>query len=272
MFGHLLFDVWKLVMAYLKQNIHADGKERLDRKEWFFQYVPQFVNAKSVLAVMNLGTIKGLSGKMIQTHLTLNDHAFNAYLQRHLGDRLIEKQSDMKDLYYGKNYFADYNACEVIAVYNAIKDLNEKAEINPKTEMVSFPVLLSLFERRGIVFGGVFGTSVTAMVRVLKRFHFDTVLRIFEKGNGKTDFTVSDHLQETFDGFIMTYYNDKENLGCGIHTMYISKQDGLFFRHNDYNSLIPYKSLKEVMETYRDGKSAGISLIAIRRTKADKIQ
>ncbi|MBR3524438.1 MAG: hypothetical protein IKO11_01200, partial [Lachnospiraceae bacterium] len=65
-----------------------------------------------------------------------------------------------KLFFHGNKLTAADNACEVIAVYNALLVLGEEAD---------FPQLLFDFSCRGICFGGVFGTNPAALVRYLKK-------------------------------------------------------------------------------------------------------
>lgn len=269
MFVQLLKDIGKLCIAYIKEYGLHPGKTKADRAEWFYHYVPRAVHSSSVLCVMDLLSRKGTSKKQRQSHLKANVAAFEEYRKRHPADSLLEWQADMKGLCYGSGYTADYNACEVIAVYNAIADLCGNDEVP------SFPDLLSRFEAHGIVRSGAFGTSISALDRYFQEMGFATVLLFFERENAKEQlrcvqgnrkrFVRLTSLQEVYDGFVLTSYNDKENLGAGIHTMYISKKKNRFTRHNDGKKQMSYFSLQEAVEDYQGKKSGMLSLIALRR-------
>jgi hypothetical protein len=180
-----------------------------------------------------------------------NDAAWARYRAAHQEDAYLEHQNDMKDMRYG-NHSADYNGCEVIAVYNALIALH-----GGRLE-VPFPELLAAFEKKGITAGGAFGTSPGALRRYLKTKGFRVQMLCGKEINDKT----IKNIQKNNNTFLMTAYNDANDLGKMIHTVSITEKNGCFTVHNASDNAV-YPSLAAAVWGYRGGSGRAICLMGI---------
>lgn len=162
----------------------------------------------------------------------------------------VEDQAAYTDLAYGKHTMR-YSGCEVFAVYNALNHMH-------KGDHDSLPKLIGVFERDGILLGGRFGTTPTA----LKDF--------FQRRGYQAEMTTKpeqfDSVAGAYDTAILTIYNDGQDLEQQIHTIHISKETDGYVAHNTYcNGLLvgPYPTITELVRNIHHGKAKGISLIGI---------
>ena len=72
------------------------------------------------------------------------------------------------------------------------------------------------------------------------------------------------NMSKNYDTYIMTTYNNKSNLGSQIHTVSITKENGVYVVHNDYEGTKSYSSLEAAVSGYKDGNGEPISLIGIK--------
>ncbi len=236
-----------------------------DWEEWLYEYVPNHVNDASLLAVFTLLTLDNMPGFTISEHYVLNLVGWNEYMGNHSNEVYIEHQSAMKDLlYYGK-YTADYNACEVIAVYNALVAMNDG--VSP----VDFPTLLATFEGNGIMLKGYFGTDPTSLYLYFDANGYDVDMLY----GGSIKDSKLDKMQEKYDTYILTAYNDGDNLGEQIHTISITAEEvdneTKYVIHNagddtfnDDETYVYYDSLADAVNSYNDGNGEPISVIGIK--------
>jgi ATP-binding cassette subfamily B protein len=220
---------------------------------WMYRFVPNHVSDKLLLTALSLLSVNGVSRGKRQQNKQQNNAAWERYRAAHRQDIYLEHQEDMQQIRYG-NHSADYNACEVIAVCNAL------AALHDGTFTVSFPALLSVFEKRGITAGGAFGTSPRALCRYLKTEGFRTQMLCGKKINEKT----IENLQKNNDTYLMTAYNDANNLGKMIHTVSITKKNGCFTVHNASDNAA-YPTLAAAVLGYRGGIGRAICLIGVKK-------
>ncbi|MCQ2535622.1 MAG: hypothetical protein MJ110_01485 [Lachnospiraceae bacterium] len=146
-----------------------------------------------------LSHLPRLKREMVDFHLAENRRAWGNYAP---GLKYIEIQNKLTDISYGK-YKADYNACEVIAVQNALIALG----LEHDTE--GFPYLLAEFERKGSILKGFFGTAPKAIVKYLKN-----------KGVAIEKLTpVTSNLGKTSVQILI--YQNGSKITSGIHTICI---------------------------------------------------
>lgn len=157
----------------------------------------------------------------------------------------------MNDLYYG-NHDAAYNACEVIATYNALCALNDGQS------PVTFPELLNTFEETGIAAKGEFGTSPVALHLYLQSQGYESKMI---SGKQMSSHAITG-IQDQYDTYILTAYNDANDLGQMIHTISITKENEGYVMHNAGDTTV-YQSLEEAINGYNDGMGASISLIGV---------
>lgn len=137
--------------------------------------------------------------EVVDFHLAENRRAWGNYAP---GLKYIEIQNKLTDISYGK-YKADYNACEVIAVQNALIALG----LEHDTE--GFPYLLADFERKGSILKGFLGTAPKAIVKYLKN-----------KGVAIEKLTpVTSNLGKTSVQILI--YQNGSKITSGIHTICI---------------------------------------------------
>ena len=185
----------------------------------------------------------------------------------------IEKQYLMTNFLYGTNaklarklFFdgrditAADNSCEVIAVYNAIHDLNIRSDVK---DSITFPELLKEFSSHGISARGVFGTSPGALKRYFVREGYKvktlSPLKVTERAVKK--------LSNDYDTFIFTTYNVRYNPARMIHTMCITYDRGKYRIHNDYAGGKTYKSLYEAVTGYKDGVGHPFYVLGIKKDR-----
>lgn len=229
--------------------------------KWIYYVIPQYVKDEIVLAAFDLfARLSHLTKAQREMHYKNNVSAWEEK-KRYLGtdgnEPYIEKQSDMTRLCFGKES-ASYNACEVIGVYNALVNLNNKQE------EIAFPDLLRAFEKKGIALNGAFGTAPKAMAKYLQKRGYHTRMlsgkRVTNQG--------FEGLSRDCDTFIVTVYNNKENLGEMVHTMCITKgmtEDGAaeYVLHNGGIEAFPQKTLEALLLAYGGERVRPICLIGV---------
>ena len=149
---------------------------------------------------------------------------------------------------------ASHNSCEVIAVYNAIFNLNGYKESN------GLDVLLKEFALDGIVLRGVFGTSPLSIYRHLLKKNYKVEMIKGKKINRDDVMTFSDE----YKVFIHVSFNRGQNPLGQIHTMCITKDEWDYKVHNDYEGNKKYSSLYEALIGYRNGAGHSILVIGIK--------
>ncbi len=215
-----------------------------------------------VLLFYRLFSIKSVAKKISQKNYENNLVAWDNYKNRFKNDIYIEHQDAMSLLYYGRNYSADYNSCEVIAIYNALIDLKN---YNEDVVIPYFPVLLSKFEKNGITWGGAFGTSPFAIMKYFISKNYNIEMFNYKKWKRLcSDKREYDEFVNTFDTFIFMTYNNEKTVKDMIHTMSITKDNDCYQIHNDYEGSKKYDSLKEAVSGYKSGRSRMILLFGIK--------
>lgn len=223
-----------------------------DWSDWIMKYVPGNVSDTTILNIMSLMSIKGLSSDTVEKHKENNETAWMDYQKEHDNGKYIEDQSAMTGIQYG-DYTGNRNTCGVIAVYNALQSLTDGNSPD------DFPDLLAEFERNGITANGAYGTSPEATDSYFEKNGYDTKMLT---GNGVSSSNVS-NLSEDYDTYIMTAYNDKSDLGSMVHFVNITVEDGMYVIHNA-NDKESYSTLEDAVSGYNDGKGEPICLIGIR--------
>lgn len=263
-----------LAAVYSKKDFNEAVQESL------YKFIQEHVYDSSVLAAMTLLTLANtISSETIQEHRAHNDKVWKEEEGKFTNKGYIERQYEMSDILYGKQNDklndllfngnelsgAD-NACEVIAAYNAQVSLNEG------TSPVSFPALLEYFEGKGMMLDGYFGTSPESIAAYFESSGYDTRILV---GNGITDKTMSG-LQNSYDSYIVTVYNDRNDITNQIHTMSITAEPNgtddmgnikyQYVIHNDYKedkNKHKFDTLAAALDSY-DKKYEPISVIGIR--------
>jgi hypothetical protein len=163
----------------------------------------------------------------------------------------IEYQDNYGDLKYGLKTI-NFSGCEVIAAYNALYDLTGDENIN-------FPDMIDYFEKNGILLYGTFGTAPQAVEEYFDKLGYKTIL----SGDKKDYYDI----QESYDVFILTKFNNVDDIMDLIHTICITKKNGKYHVHNSGYSgyLIEYKSISDILQRIDCGKAKEISLLGIKK-------
>lgn len=215
--------------------------------------IPNQINNKTIVQVMDLmRKQQRFMGKHYVSHLALNTenmkkHA-DSILQYH---GFIEDQNNYEDLLFGEATLK-YSGCEIISVFNALNNLGAK-------RIVTIPGLISHFEKDGMIFSGKFGTAPTALQDYFKANGYETVFTTKEQEFAS--------IGANYKTFILTMYNDRNDISKEVHTINISKENTMYTIHNAYGNGIvlgPFNSIPAAIKNINNGKAKGISLIGIR--------
>ena len=220
-------------------------------------FIPKHISDYKLIKMLDKMARRGLSKSLVALHLS---HNRSLTLERDK-DGYICRQSSLAGYWYGKKkafyqlfsflrascfgkaITADFNSCEVIALYNTMVNLGKN---------IGFAELLAEFEHKGIVKKGYFGTSIWALKRYLDNAGIDN--HIFYG-----DVSAS----ENYDSYIVTLYNDKDDISQMIHTMAILKKEEVYHMYNAHGGKISGNSINDCIEKYGEGRSKVISTICI---------
>ena len=225
-----------------------------------------------------------LKKKVREDQLSANNETWNKYLsdEKKLseiatdiktkpdGSRFfyIERQHQMSEFLYGEkkgivgrliykdaDLTAADNACEVIAVFNALMNMGCYE---------SLPKLLYTFASKGIALNGMFGTDFIRLQKYFDENGFETV-RI--NGNRLTEENLN-RIGEDFTAYLFIAFNEGQNPSSMIHTMCITGEIDndrrVYVRHNSGNMQL-YPDLYEAVTDYNGGKGHAISVIGVRK-------
>jgi hypothetical protein len=196
------------------------------------------------------------------THLQTDGKGFYIEHQNRMNELLfgIELGKKWDELVFNEEELrARSNACEVIAVYNAM------AYLDGGYSPVEFPDLLRDFECNGTALLGNWGVSPSAVNLYLSNHGYTTT---FVSGPDlETDGKAYEKIQNQYNVYIMSSWNNDKAITRGVHTMTVTKEsDGKFYVHNDYgDKLVGYNNLKSAVLSYHDGISEPISVIGVKK-------
>ncbi|MBR1692215.1 MAG: hypothetical protein IJ711_05495 [Lachnospiraceae bacterium] len=240
-------------------------------------FVPRHIRRDSVLAVLKVLAAAGrASEEDIRAHYQNNLKVWSGEKTKRDKERMldgqgryIEHQSYMRSIRYGTarpaldrlvfggkaSLDGSSNTCEVIAVYNALLALEEGAAA------VSFPSLLAQFEKKGMILGGYFGTSPDYIEAYFQKEYERKLL-----SGARITAHALKRLSEEYAAYILTAYNDREDITKEIHTMCISGQMGKYQVHNGDQGKV-YDSLGDAVFGYKSGKGRAICVIGVRKLR-----
>ena len=179
----------------------------------------------------------------------------------------IERQHQMTEFLYGEkkgivgkliykdaDLTAADNACEVIAVFNALMNMKRYEPL---------PKLLYTFASKGIALNGMFGTDFIRLQKYFNDNGFETV-RI--NGNKLTEENLN-RIGKDYTAYLFIAFNEGQNPSSMIHTMCITGEKEsdtkVYVRHNSGN-MTKYKDLYNAVTDYNGGKGHAISVIGVR--------
>ena len=279
-----------LFRAYLVKELaemafdEGDFNEKLEKAT--LKFIQSNIHDSSVLGAMAfLAMINNISDETIDKHFKNNKKIWNDYKERKRfmdkKDKYIEDQNSMEKFKYGvqNDFLSDgilngkkltgaVNTCEVIAAYNALVALNDGKS------NISFPSLLKKFEKSGIMLDGYFGTSPDSIAKYFEDNGYDTRMLVGMEINDKT----INKLDQKYDTYIFTGYNDKNDINRGIHTMSITAEVDYYTKsgkpvynyviHNGDMGEVKCESLEAALNTYKCKKEHSdfelISIIGIK--------
>ena len=161
-----------------------------------------------------------------------------AALRRYPGGSYINGQGRgaVSRLPFGK-FTMDYNGCEVIACYNALRVLGKE---RPLSEVAAY------FERRGIFLAGRWGTHVAELPRFFSGLGLHPETLYASSVNNLTQYDAA------FSGgkaAVFSFWNDASKLRRGVHTVALAHgPDGLviFNLHSsDLRANTDYRSISD---------------------------
>lgn len=176
----------------------------------------------------------------------------------------IENQRLWRKVSFGRDYTMSYGGCEIIAVYNALLSLGKELSAKELAE------LISQFERRGAVWGGLWGVAPQSVKPYLKRKGYHV-----KKSWSRKEKSLN-CMGEESDTLIVTSYNNGHDIFDGMHTVNISKdEEGKFHVHNDYRtgsdgqgrivfvSHGPYDTLYQAVSNLSEGTAVPVCVLGV---------
>ena len=190
---------------------------------------------------------------LFPNHLAKNTEAFKYHLEAIKAYKgYIEDQKNYTDMSYGLLHVSN-TGCGTIAIYNVLYHITRDTNID-------FASIVDNFEKDGIVFNGIMGTSAISIEEFFKKKGFKTM--------SSTKVEDFDKIGEETEASVVLVYNDRDNIFDSIHYMAITKTDGKFYFHNLHHSGgvpsdIGYNSISEGVGKINNGKSQGIFLVGV---------
>lgn len=246
-------------------------------KSWRNSFIPKHIHDKTLIFVYNLlAATCPINNKIRALHKDRNERVWEENFSKYTIDGYIEHQYKMQEIKYGKAiklltktlgmraYNGATSTCEVIATYNALQHLSN----NPHD---SFADLLFYYEGNGCALYGYFGTTPDAIRTYFLRRGFDAVQLTGKKARNAD---AVNQLSRAYDSYIVTMYNDKDDITRQIHTMCITKDESKYIIHNDYSGNkkdyteydVDSTTLDDVIADYNGGKGKTISLLGVKNT------
>ncbi|MCM1082612.1 MAG: LXG domain-containing protein [Clostridium sp.] len=244
-------------------------------KEWIASYVPEHINDASLLYAMTLLS-SPLDADIIKYHLEYNRTAWCQYMSGKKGavatgntkvffaDGYIDEQNCLTDMFYGVNgasLLAKDNACEIIALYNALYSMNNGVKLSK----YDFPELIAQIEGRGACINGLWGTSPVIIQEYLEDEGY--AVKMISGENARSDKKIQS-LQDEYDTYIVTVYNDKSDVSAAVHTMCITKTDidgKIKYQLRNGKDEIPQDSISDCLSAYENGNSKTICIMGVKQ-------
>lgn len=217
-----------------------------------------------------------LSEKLRKEQYRENVEAWKLYNRGQKG-RMLEHQRQLSAFSYGKTsrifekiflkgrkLTAAENACEVIAVYNALCALGRKGEKDRNQRQngeESFPELLEAFSAHGICANGLFGTAPGA----IQKYFEERGYRVSRAVGKQITRERMEQMQAEAGVCILTSFNRGQDPFSMVHTMCVTKEEGGWRLHNDSEGGRTYPALYDAVIGYNGQKSHPIQVLGIVR-------
>ena len=218
----------------------------------FLSYLNRF-NQDSITNEYLLFIIEGMrrrNNHRLPDNFAKNKAAFKnhaATIRKNKG--FIEDQQNYNDMSYGIKPLSE-NGCGAIAIYNVLYHLIQKEDID-------FASIIKDLEYDGIIFGGIFGTSMKAIDDYFRKKGFRT--------KSSSQIRDYDRIGRETDASILTIFNNALNIFQGIHFIAITKKSGKYYIHNNggYSSDVAYSSITDVLTRINSGRAKNIYLTGV---------
>lgn len=275
---------WKVYVSFIEEKERKEAnkwRKKKEEKNGFIKTDKSNYEADNDISKDSRGDSKYSSEDIEEAIVIINETL------KHNKDKFyIERQPDLKDLLYGmqndklsKKYIdgrklrANENSCEVIAVYNASLDV---FKFEGLLSIDSFVTYLELFESKGIVKSGYFGTSGMAIYRYYKDIYNSrdkyskeisknrNIKLGVEKLTGRRINKKNlERFEKEYKSYILMSYNNARDISEMVHTICISKTKDRYKTHNDYEGSRESKTLYDAVFGYNEYASKPIMLIGL---------
>lgn len=223
----------------------------------FLKKIPQIISGRAVVRIYSLLSVIPVPRRYTRLHITHNLQLLRQEQEWFSPGRFIENQAEWKQVQFGclRHHNMAHSGCEIMAVYNAMLAMGAAGTAE------EIAGLIQHFERAGAALLGDFGTCPRALQIFLRKY----LRKYLQK-----EYKVSMHcyrrgeiLAEPAEGpTLITYFNDKDDLWSGIHTICATHADEGYYLHNayyrprggSYQAAGPYASLAEGFEKCLQGR------------------
>lgn len=241
--------------------------------DWLYSYIPNHISDETLIYAMTLMSTP-LDSDTIQMHLEHNRELWLKYIKNSgvvdvegnyiFEEGYIDGQGYLDEMFFGVDggsIGASNNTCEIIALYNALYYINDGVA-SPKYD---FPELIAQMEGRGPCLNGILGTSPVIIEEYLKDEGYN--IKTLEGKDARDQKKVYE-LQGDYDTYIVTLYNDENDVSEYIHTMCITRVevDGeikYMLRNDGKKDTLPQDSIYDCLEIYKDSNSKNICIIGV---------
>ena len=223
---------------------------------FFAGFLPHHVSDGTVLAFLRFFSFP-VPRKKRDLHREQNLAQWDRRWDQAVEEGLIERQSLLSGMVLG-NTGAEINSCEVIALHNVLLALRDPEALSLGRGL--FPALLEECEAGGLALGGAFGT---APAKLLARLRAKGYTYEFLYGKKLTEEALAE-AERDCRAFLVTVYNDRDNVMAMIHTMSITREKNGFRVSNGGLRGQSFPSLTEAVHAPGHGKGRPISLICVR--------
>ena len=216
---------------------------RHNRKgDWF--YIEEYANT--------------MTEEQMEEHYNYNIEHIGDYY--HLG-QFIEDQAYWESIKYGLgDSNMAYSGCEIIAIVNALTNMG----IYLSSEQ--FAELIKHFESDGMCYNGQFGTSPVAIYQYLKSEGYDVEFTLSTKSRD------IEQISNEYPTFIVSAFNNVDNVKDAVHTVCITKEPEGYVVHNGYRkrgekyiASEAYPTLEEAINHIaEDGNSKVVMIMGVK--------
>lgn len=225
----------------------------------FLKKIPQKISGRTVVRIYSLLSVIPVPKRYTRLHVSHNLQLLSQEMECFRPGCFIENQAEWKQVQFGclRHHNMSHSGCEIMAVYNAMLAMGAAGTAEEMAGLIQY------FERAGAALLGDFGTSPRAVQKYLQK-KYQVSMHCYRQG---------EVLEELTEGrtALITYFNDKEDLWRGIHTICATLTCEGCYLHNayyrpkggNYQVAGPYASLSEGLERCFQGRIRIICTIMI---------